>query len=940
MKILLKKNIICLLVFILFCASLVVPTQSFSSDKTLVLDRAEKSYFLGPYVGVLKDPKGSLTIEDVADSQPELDFEFLGTRTLNLEGVSQAVWLKFNIQVAPEDKQNPKNWILNPGALLPGHFTLYIPEIGPSGKKKWIIQTTAAPIIPNFMGRNSGLKPFFMLPGNLDRPTTLYIKIQSQKQVILSLKIVNEIQNMNNWTRDISFFNLIYGALLALAIYHLCLFFVLRDTSALYFIFYILFTCVFHYSLNNPTIFGLLDIEDITKYNRISLLFGVTCLFWYTLFVRSFLQVKTFLPRIDKIVIIFVFFNIFLAMMYTWANLVIWAPMLDLMIFFSTIFFCGMGFVVWKKGFSPAKFYLISTIFPSFSVVYYTLFIENLISYSSSMIAFLDISFALEGVLLSLALADRIRVLRSEREFAQGASLAKSQFLASMSHEIRTPMNAIMGMADLLKESTLNREQKKYVQIFQNAGQSLLDLINDILDISKIEAGQIELRESDFNLREVIEKACEILALNAHEKGLELLCHMRPDVPNFVNGDPIRLRQVVINLLGNAIKFTHKGEVVLETKVHGVNKDGIQLLFSVTDSGIGIPKDRQENIFESFAQVDHSSTRSYGGTGLGLTISKQIVNMMNGKIWVESMEGKGSSFYFTIELKTAFQPIPQTTTRLKTLKGIHVLVVDDNATNRLILMEQLSSWGAIVKEVSSGRQGIEAIESAKNDGNPFELILLDSRMPEMDGLETARQAGRQNGILKHTIIMLTSDERSRDISKAREVGIMDYLIKPVKHEELKETIQKALAKKINNIPQRDQQSSKPSEIKIKPLKILVVDDADENRFVIKAYLKSLPHEIEMAENGQIGLNKYMTQPFDIVLMDMQMPVMDGYIATQKIREWDKKQGKKETPIIALTAHALREDRQKCLDAGCSEYLSKPIKKAILIKMLESFTTEK
>jgi signal transduction histidine kinase/DNA-binding response OmpR family regulator len=937
MKMLPGKNITCLFVFILCCASLVVPHESFASDRTLVLDRAEKSYFLGPYVDVLNDPEGSLTIEDLADPLPDLKFKFLGTRILNLGEVSQTVWLRFAIQI-PWDKQNPGNWILNPGTLLPGLFTLYIPKPEPSGEKKWIIQTIGAPIIPTFIDRNSGKKPFFRLPDHLDRPTTLYIKIQSQKQVILSLKIVNETQNMSDWTKDISFFNLIYGALLALAIYHLCLYFVLRDISALYFIFYILFTCAFHYSLNNPTIFGLLDIEDITRHNRISMFFGAACLFWYTIFVRSFLQIKNYLPRMDKAVIGFACFSIILAVMSMWANLLILGPILDLMILCSTVFLCGIGFVIWKKGFAPAKFYLISTIFPTISVVYYTLFLENLVSYSSKMISFLDMSFALEGILLSLALADRIRILRSEREFAQGANLAKSQFLASMSHEIRTPMNAIMGMADLLRESPLNKEQKKYVQIFQNAGRSLLNLINDILDISKIEAGQIELRKNVFNIREVIEKACEILALNAHEKGLELLCRMRPDVPEFVNGDPIRLRQVVINLLGNAIKFTHQGEVTLEIKVQGVTEDGIQLLFSVTDTGIGIPKSRHENIFESFTQVDHSSTRSYGGTGLGLTISRQIVNMMNGKIWVESVEGKGSSFYFTINLKTAFQPVSKKIPRAQTLKGIHVLVVDDNATNRLILKEKLLSWGAVIKEVASGKQGIEAIEAAKNQGKPFELILLDSRMPEMDGIETARQIDGKNGYLKHTIIMLTSDERSRDISKAREVGIMAYLVKPVKHEDLRKTIQTALSEKIGTIPQPEQNSSKPTEVEIQPLKILVVEDAEENRFVIQAYLKSFPYKIEMAENGQIGLNKYMTQPFDIVLMDMQMPVMDGYIATQKIREWEKKQNKNQTPVIALTAHALREDRRKCLDAGCSEYLSKPIKKALLIKMLEYFTS--
>jgi len=692
--------------------------------------------------------------------------------------------------------------------------------------------------------------------------------------------------------------------------------------------------------MNNPTIFGLVEIDNIMGYNRINIFFGAVTLLGYTLFVRSFLRLKTFFPRLDKGIILFIFINFALAMMTIGLNPKILNPVLDLFLFFSCFLYCGIGYAVWKKGFRPAKFFLISTIFPCTAVIYYTLFLAGILPHSAKMIAFLDVSLLLEGILLSLALADRIRILIADREFAQGESQAKSQFLASMSHEIRTPMNAILGMADLLWESPLNKEQKKYVKIFKNAGQNLLDLINDILDISKIEAGQIELRKIDFNLREIIDRACEVMALNAHKKGLELLNHMPPDVPEFFNGDPIRLRQVVINLLGNAIKFTHKGEVVIETKVLGITKGSIELIFSVADTGIGIPKDQQEKVFKSFTQVDHSSNKAYGGSGLGLTISRQIVEMMDGSIWLESNPGKGSTFYFSVRLNTASEPASPKLVSAPTLKGIHVLVVDDNTTNRLILREKLLSWGAVIKEAESGRQGLDAIEAAKKEGNPFHLILLDKRMPGMDGLETARQMAPKNGILKHTVIMLTSDERSQDVSKARELGIKAYLVKPVKQDELRQIIQAALSEKPGIDPQPEQSPQASTGIKIAPLKILLVEDAEENRFVIKAYLKSFPYKIEVAENGLIGLEKYMAESFDLVLMDMQMPVMDGYTATRKLREWEKKQDRKQTPVIALTAHALKEDRQKCLDAGCSEYLSKPIKKAVLIKILESLTPEK
>ena len=934
-----QKKYIYYLFFFTFCSTfLTMGYRSFAEERVLLLDQAKESYSLGPYIDILRDPAGSLTIEEVVTSMAGRKFKSLEKKVLNLGEIKGVVWLRFAVQ-AKSNKFDKVNWVLDPGSYNPAFFTLYIPRLSSETTKKWEIQAIRAPIIPSFIGRSFYEKPFFNLPNFSDQPANLYVKIQSPKNIFLSLHIVSHTKYMGGWTKDIGLLNLIYGAMLALAIYHLCLFFVLRDISLLYFTIYMFFNTIFFYTYNNPTVFGLVKIEDVSQFLRINIFMGALNFAFYILFVKTFLQLKVFFPRLDKIMILLVFTTFSVTAMSFMVNPIMVDPVLDTMMFFSAFLFCIIGYLVWKKGLGQAKFYLISTIFPCIAISYYFLLMENLVPYSIPMDFFLNISIPLEGILLSLAIADRIHILRVERELAQGANLAKSQFLASMSHEIRTPMNAILGMADLLWESSLDKEQKQYVRIFQNAGNNLLNLINDILDISKIEAGQIELREGNFNLKELIEKTCEVLALNAHEKDIELLCHMRREVPAFYNGDSIRLQQVIINLLGNAIKFTQKGEVTLETKVQAITEDEVELLFSVTDTGIGIPKKHQKSIFGSFSQVDHSFTRPNSGTGLGLSISSQIVEMMNGRIWLTSEENKGSIFYFTAKLKKAPQTISEVKVPLQTIKGAHVLVIDDNATNRFILREKLLFWGAVIKEASSGRQGLEAIEAAKNEGNPFQLVLLDGRMPEMDGLETARNMESKNGILKHTVIMLTSEERSQDISKAREIGIMAYLVKPVKHEELKETIQKAMSKSINALKQSEQKSSKTMDIKIKPLKILLVEDAEENRFVIQAYLKRFPYKIEIAENGQIGLEKFTTQFFDIVLMDMQMPVMDGYTATQKLREWEKKQGRKQTPVIALTAHALKEDRQKCLDAGCTEYLSKPIKKAVLIKTLESFNSK-
>jgi len=929
------------LLCITICSVLIsTPYTLLASDKTLILDPAEESYFLGPLTEILIDPEGTLNIEDVSATAAENKFQPVATRTISLGEVTGTVWLKFTLQDYPGHEPGKAEWVLDPGSYNPLFLTLYTPVLNSDTKKKWLSQTIRTPIIPSFLDHSLREKPFFNLSQKSDQPVDFYLKLNSSKGMIFTLKVSKQIKNMDTWTKDISFKNIVYGAMLTLAIYHLCLFFVLKDISLLYFTIYMFFNTIFLYTYTNPTVFGIVEISDISLFNRINIFVGALGFSFYILFVRTFLHLKKLLPKMNKVIIFLFLMSLSITATSFWITPRLLNPALDLMLSLSAFLFCSLGFILWKKkGLAQAKFYLFSTLFPCIAIVYYFLLMQNLVPYSIVMDTFLDMSLPLEGILLSLAIADRIQILRIEHEMAKGANIAKSRFLASMSHEIRTPMNAILGMADLLWESPLNREQKQYVRIFQNAGNNLLNLINDILDISKIEAGQLELRDEDFNIKELIDKTCEVLALGAHEKHLELLCRMRPGVPQFVTGDSVRLQQVITNLLGNAIKFTQKGEITLETSVNAESENKIELLFSVTDTGIGIPKDKQDSIFKSFSQVDNSLTRSSSGSGLGLSISRQIVEMMKGRIWINSEENRGSVFSFTVKLKKAPHAVSKKQTPLKTLKGIHVLIIDDNATNRLILREKLLSWGAVIKEASKGRQGLEIIEKARKKGTPFQLVLLDSRMPEMDGIETARHMESKNGILQNTVIMLTSDERSQDISKAKKLGIMAYLVKPVKHEELKEIIQESLFEKDIKDKLTEKASPVSMDKKRKRLKILLVEDARENRFIIKAYLKAYPCEIKTAENGQTGVEKFMAESFDIVLMDMQMPVMDGYSATRKLREWEKKEERKPVPVIALTAHALKEDRQKCLDAGCSEYLSKPIKKIVLITTLESFSKE-
>ena len=501
-------------------------------------------------------------------------------------------------------------------------------------------------------------------------------------------------------------------------------------------------------------------------------------------------------------------------------------------------------------------------------------------------------------------------------------------------------MNAILGMAVLLRESPLNVEQKKYVHILGNAGEGLLDQINDILDLSKVEAGQITLEETGFDLLNVVERIGELMALRAHEKGLELLCRvLLSHTPVHLMGDSSRLRQVLLNLIGNEVKFTHKGEIVLEVRMFEAHEDAAALEFVVRDTGIGIDKEAQTKIFDSFTQADASTTRQYGGTGLGLAISLRLARMMGGDIQVESRPGEGSTFFFTARFRIDPHPAAKEAPMPFEMKGLRALVVDDNAINRLILNEVLSAWGLQVTEAGNGEECLEIISKAEKTDQPYPLILLDSRMPEMDGFETARKIRERFDHMQQTLLLITSQDSSRDIAKFREIGISIYLVKPVKRQELKAAIQAALGKgeapPLEEAPGRREEAADT----IRPLHILLVEDAKENRVVVKAFLKKTPHTIEIAENGEIAVDKFVSGDYDLVLMDMRMPVMDGYTATREIRKWEKANNKDATPIIALTAHALVEDKQKCLDAGYTDYLSKPPKKDDLLNKLSQYARE-
>lgn len=855
---------------------------------------------------------------------------------MNLGYKQGNVWIRFSLENKTQDDDL---LLLEFGYSLIDSIKLYVEEV--NSLKLLGHQGDSLP----FSSRKiKTTNPIFSLDIQPNEKRTYYIEINSTSSLSIPIHIATQNTQKEHLQAASLGNGTFYGMILALLGYNLFVFFSTKDMSHLYYVFLML-SYLFFWGTIDGISFQYIWPNSHILHHQAPLMFLSLVNIFALQFARYFLDLIHAKPKIDKLFRYLIglqvlnLFTLFLMPIHIASSINL------LTVLFNVISIIYASCIRLIDGYKPAKYFIIAWSLYLISVAASIVGVLNLIPFPIPYYIIVKGSSGMEFILLSLALADMINTLKEEKmrshHSAQEAfmeSKAKSDFLAKMSHEIRTPMNGVLGMAELLKGTTLDDNQNHYLDIIRTSGQALLKVINDILDLSKIEAGKMEIESIAFDLRQLVEEALTVFALTAYEKRIELLCIVDPDTPMDIYSDPTRIRQIIINLVGNALKFTEQGEVkVIISAEFREDKpaidDDIKLCIKIVDSGVGISKEGISRLFKDFSQAEKSTGRIHGGTGLGLSISKQLVTLMGGEINIESELGTGTTFQFTLAAKVA-PTITKPLLESSDVSHLRALVIDDHESVCLHLCQSLGNYGVKTDYCLTATAALDKLQKASAGKDIFNVLFIDYYMPGITGIELCRKLQGYVEFRDLKIVLISAARVVLDVEMKRELGIINFLYKPISANRLEEALVNIIGKQIK---QSNDEKAQLLDTKF-ILNTLIAEDNKVNQMVIEGMLKKLGVQCTLAENGEEALEYYRNNnaSLDLVLMDCEMPVMDGYQATKKIREFEELHNLSRIPIFALSAHVMAEQKTKAFDVGMDEFLMKPIKGSDLVKILNQY----